>query len=316
MVLDPPVNFNFDADYAATLAFLMEFQMLNSHSRTFYSSGGPSPRGTRFRHYAALELLETLSPAAALVLVAEARRWMRSSPRTSDDSWAENVRDFFHDFGLFEVLGVRPQTVRQSEGGESAQKALKFRVGKLAEGETADQLRAELEALCGENIGPRRAIYKALTEAMTNTRQHAYPNGMVGFPKRPPAKWWAGGSWSPDHNRVHVMIYDQGVGIPATLPRSKIWRQALDLLRGREEISDAGLIDAAMELRRTQTAEPGRGKGFKDMTDWIDATGSGFFRVLSGRGQVTYKAGGKVEKRTLPAPFLGTLVEWEISLNG
>ncbi len=44
--------------------------MLNSRSRTFYERAG-QVEGGQFRHYAAFELIETLSPAAALVLVAE-----------------------------------------------------------------------------------------------------------------------------------------------------------------------------------------------------------------------------------------------------
>jgi hypothetical protein len=312
--VDPPKRLNFSSSYKETIAFLMQYRLIASKTRKFYSD----EEGARFRTYWAFELLEDVEPSAGLALAAEISRWSGARPmRSFDKEWSPTVRDFFHDFGLFDLLEIDPETVPEASGGGPVRKALRFRSGRLTDGEIADKLRVELEDLCGGSIGPSRAIYSALTEAMTNARQHAYPSGHPYWPRPPRKRWWAGGSWSPTEGRVHVLIYDQGVGVPATLPRSKIWSQIRGMITdGTIERKDSGLLAGALKVRRTSTAEPGRGKGFKDMTDWIDSTGKGYFRLLSGAGEVIHYPGGKIEQRSLPAPFLGTLVEWEIAING
>lgn len=310
--IDPPSSMNFGKDYSESVSFLMEYRLIASKTRKFYSE---QERAT-FRTYASFELLDDVDPASGIVLAAEIGRWNLSRRVTTHDaSWAPTVRDFFHEFGLFDLLRASAQTVRSPPPGAMVRRALPFREGRLTDGEVADRLREELEALCGGTIGPARAIYSAITEAMTNARQHAYPRGQAYWPKTPRKKWWAGGSWSPDTDRVHVVIYDQGVGVPATLPRSRIWSQIKRVLEDGPafEHNDSALLAAALEVKRTSTAEPGRGKGFRDMTEWIDQTGTGFFRLLSGQGEVTYYPGGKVAKRKVPVPFLGTLVEWEVA---
>lgn len=118
---------------------------------------------------------------------------------------------------------------------------------------------------------------------------------------------------SPDPSKtVGLQLYDQGAGIPATLPKQTYFPR---LLRKFDpEGSDAGLIAAAMEYGRTSTGQKGRGKGLAEMTDWIESSKSGFLKILSGAGEVTYRPGRKITRRNYNAPFCGTLVQWELTL--
>lgn len=237
--------------------------------------------------------------------------------RSLDSRWHENVRTFFTESGLFELLNIRPETVSSKASTSPSTRMLRYRRGSGPDGRQADELRAELEHLCGERFGPRIEVNNALCEAMTNAHHHAYPEGRVWWPAKPPGDWWATCAWKPESKTMHMILYDQGVGIPATLPRSSHWAAAIPILdRLDPERSDAGLIEAGLELRRTSTNIAGRGRGLFEMAEWIDTTQSGFLRIWSGKGCVTYRPGRKVQRLNLPVPFLGTLVEWEVRHGG
>jgi hypothetical protein len=105
-------------------------------------------------------------------------------------------------------------------------------------------------------------------------------------------------------------MYDQGVGIARTLPKSSFWEQIRAL---RFERTDADLIDAAIEVRRSSTTIQGRGRGLDEIVSYIDAEGRGRLRIVSGNGEVCYMPDQARTRRTLPARLIGTLIEWQIS---
>ena len=118
------------------------------------------------------------------------------------------------------------------------------------------------------------------------------------------------GAYDEATKTLHFFLYDQGVGIARTLPRSSIWEQILAL---RFERSDADLINAAIEVRRSSTTIPGRGRGLDEIVSFIDAEGRGRLRIVSGDGEVCYMPRRERTRRTLPGRLIGTLIEWEIS---
>ena len=183
---------------------------------------------------------------------------------------------------------------------------------RLAQGSDAKALLDRLQTLAGQSIGTRSTVYIAIAEALANVR-HAYPEWFRTWPYRTSHRWWASGFWEPTRKTVGLQLYDQGAGIPGTLPRQTYFLRLLERLS--PERTDAGLIAAAMEYGRTSTGQAGRGKGLAEMADWIESSGSGFLRILSRAGEVTYRPGRKLERRNLNAEFGGTLVQWELTLD-
>lgn len=313
----PPPELSLLDNYEDTLAFILDVRALFCRR----SVPGPDGKGTRsiFAEFAALR---SVQPSAGLVLAAEIDRWRLSSgkkPKAHDAEWHPPVRRYFRQAGLFELLGIHPQDCGDeftSEDGDI--QTLRFVRGFSVHGALGSQLRDRLEALCGKSIGPRLTVYEAIAEAIANTR-HAYPSGTAIWPMKLSGRWWASGTWDPIANKVSVQLYDQGVGIPATLPKSPHWSDLIKskALRGRlhPERTDDRLLEAALEVGRTSTGQQGRGKGLAEMANWIDKRGNGFLRIMSGRGVVSYKAGGDVTREIRHAPFPGTLVEWEIELG-
>jgi hypothetical protein len=307
----PPKKLSIYDNYSETLAFLLDFRSL---------FGANHPGGVRQRQpmFADFSAIEELDAASGLLLAAEVDRWrraVRKKPISHDHLWHENVRDFFHDAGLFDLLSIDPRTVRSTATVGPKRQTLRYQSGVKHEGRTADAFRRALENLIGKPIGPKLLVYDALSEAMTNVSNHAYPRDIPLWPSGERGRWWLGGSWQPDQNIATVQMYDQGVGIPRTLPKSRHWSQLLPIFgRIDRERTDAGMIEAAMDYGRTSTDEAGRGKGLAQMAEWISSTGNGSLRILSGKGSLTYLPGQRPVRRILPVEFRGTLVEWEVHL--
>ncbi|HEX3423355.1 MAG TPA: hypothetical protein VHS33_08150 [Sphingomicrobium sp.] len=305
-----PEVFDIFSNYEETLAFLLDirslFRLIPPRRR------GGRPMMANFSH------IKRLDPASGLLLAAEIDRWRRAASRKPvphDHLWDENVRNFFHDAGLFELLGIDPRTTRSQPTGAVTTKTLPFQTGTLHEGGTADRFRATLESLIGRSVGPRNRVYDAISEAMTNVAHHAYPSEIMLWPESPKNRWWLGGSWLPDERIATVQIYDHGVGIPRTLPKSRHWSEVLPIFgRIDRERTDAGMIEAAMDYGRTSTGQVGRGKGLAQMAEWITAAGNGALRILSGRGALTYLPGKRPIRVKLPVEFRGTLIEWKVQL--
>ena len=311
----PPAKLCLLHNYDETLSFILAMRAL------FYAQEVPSEDRRRtvkvFSDFAALSEIE---PAAGLVLAAELDRWRLVKgrpPRAYHRDWQPAVRRYFIQAGLFGLLGIE-QPTDDGAPPDGHIETLKFIRGFSVYGKPGSLLRDRLEALSGKSLGPRPRVYDAIAEAIANTR-HAYPTGVSIWPSKQPGRWWASGSWNRSTNVVSIQIYDQGVGIPATLPRSDHWSDILARIpftRGlNPEGRDDQLLVAALEVGRTSTHEPGRGKGLAEMASWIDLRGSGFLRITSGGGMIVYRAGGKTTSGSLSAGFPGTLIEWEIALD-
>jgi hypothetical protein len=305
----PPKNFSLSENFNETLAFIYDF-------KAFFSRQKPliCPDGVNRNTYAEFSEIEKIGPGAGLVLAAEVHRYSQSrfgNINVHDQYWNEGVRNYFIETGLFELLRVDAHAIHSREGTSDDRKTLKFSCGRTSSGSDVTLLRKRLQELAGQPVGSRIAVYNAIAEALANIH-HAYPKWFRSWPYPLSRQWWTSGFWEPSSKTVGLQLYDQGAGIPATLPRQLQWPRLLKLLE--PERTDAGLIAAAMEYGRTSTGQQGRGKGLAEMADWIESSGSGFLRILSGRGEVTYRPGGRIAKRNFDANFDGTLVQWELSL--
>ena len=273
-----------------------------------------SGRGGHQGVYIDFRKIRRLSPTAALVLAAELDRWnhlrRRSHVRSVDvDEWDSTIRVLLQDMGFFDLLRVPSGSV-PGDGNNPDLRYVKFRTGPLAEGEAIIRLRErDLEPMVGE-MPQKERLFAAVTEAMTNVVQHAYRRAS----KRP--NWWLSASRNSATSDVSIIIYDQGAGIPTTLPRR--YSEVFQRLRSHDH---AHMIRAAHDLQRTVTKEPHRGHGLeRDIRGYLNVLEcAASYRVVSRKGEYicrrTRDGDNSHELKSHAEPLPGTLIEWHLSLK-
>lgn len=179
----------------------------------------------------------------------------------------------------------------------------------LAEGKGADG--EKFESILGAydgTLSPRlsKGLYLGITEAMTNTRHHAYPIKTQG------TEWWM---FSQErHGWLTVAICDLGVGIPATLPDKQPYTWAVIKRAFNGKATDAKIMETAIRLKRTRTHHGHRGKGLTQLANVVDQTqhDSSFF-IYSGKGCYA-KSNKKVILHDYESPISGTVITWKLPL--
>ena len=174
--------------------------------------------------------------------------------------------------------------------------------------------------LLGENaavqVRVRSRLYRALTEAMINVGQHAYPiNAAKLHPLR--GRWWVAGQVNRRRKEMMITFCDLGVGIPVTLPKVYTWeliRAVLALLPGINP-NDGQMIQAGMAIGRSSTGQQHRGRGLNDLRQLIDQIRAGELYIFSGRGRYVYGANGSEAVRNYGISMGGTLIKWSMPLD-
>ena len=156
---------------------------------------------------------------------------------------------------------------------------------------------------------------------MTNVVHHAYPNDMSY--DTPVNHWWLSAAHNAQKKEATILIYDQGAGIPQTLPR-KFGERLRELFPKGLFGDDALMIQAAHDLARSATGERNRGHGLqRDIRRYAqELSCHGIYRVTSGKGEYTFEVGlggnpeeGSETLRTFRRPLNGTLIEWRLTLQ-
>ena len=266
--------------------------------------------------------IKTLSPGAALVLVAELDCW-NSSPSGGGrgrlvpidlKDWDENIRCQLKDMGFFDLLRVKSNEVSNLEVGATSSVYVRFRTGSRVEGQAIEDLRSvELDPYV--SVPNRHHLFAAVTEAMTNVVHHAYSDSQELSPRK---HWWLSASRNVDMNEIRILIYDRGVSIPESLPRN--WKEQLrQHFPSTLTDDDSKMIRAAHDLSRSASRLQFRGHGLeRDIRKYVekincDAT----YRVVSRNGEYTYrtksKKTGKENLRDFKRPLMGTLIEWRLA---
>lgn len=270
------------------------------------------------RLYINFREIEDLSSSAALVLAAELDRFNempinRKNRLKAIDvkSWNPRIRRLLAEMGFFELLNVT-QPIEETMNGfdHSNVRYVKFRTGSKADGEAIFKL-VEEDLMPVIGVMPRgHYLYAAVTEAMTNVVHHAYP------PSSHRPNWWLAASHEIESQKVKIMIYDQGVGIPKTLPR-----RFADVFQKFRSSDHAHIIRAAHDLSRTASQKHHRGHGLqRDARGYLEQLDcSGYYRVMSLRGEYVFERppeGGTVENMENHSRSIGgTLIEWELTLK-
>lgn len=302
-VLLCPKRINISDSYEETVGFLEKIKIV--------------ARGLNGRFLVDFTSAEQVTPAGALMLVAAFDRWRETLPErrlraVSLNKWNPDVRRKLKEMGFFEVLGSSCDI--EDEAPPDADRYLPFLTGLGSEGDQAKALRKSIESL-GPELADSGALYDGLVEAMTNVKQHAYIHG------DDVKRWWMSASVNVAKNKLTVMFLDHGAGIPATLPRSRIWEQARGFLAklGADAFQDdARLIQAALSIERSRTGHDYRGNGLRqDIKGYVEShEARGRLRILSRRGRCVYEkdVGGleKMDISRLETPLRGTFLEWTI----
>jgi hypothetical protein len=270
----------------------------------------------------------SLSPASAVVLAAEVHRGAAISfkgfrGKLVHGNYPKNkdVRNVLTDVGFFEHVGIVP---RASDDHRSGHYFLRVTSNTRDKGD----LIAHLCEAALQSTGPMPAnfqgrLYAALSEAMNNVTQHAYlidEQRRIG-PRRPCllGRWWAAAYSDRQSGLFTLWMFDQGVGIPATLPirRPSLWAAIMQSIQGNAD-DDAILIEA-LKPGTSQTKSPHRGKGLAEMQRFVSEVCSigtifGHFSVLSNHGGIKLSNGLEPERRLFRCSLDGTLIELQFRL--
>lgn len=276
--------------------------------------------------------IEELQPAAAIVLAAEMDRWsklcsIKLTP-IALNNWSDQVLKLCSDLGMFTLLEILP----------NHQKSVYERLQKYSENDNIDialklvshnRNNRQLTDQLAENLSNKvpsfrnslseegnMAISTALTEASLNSVNHAYKYKKLKYPSYED-RWWASAVFQSDGDYVKFFVYDQGAGIPDTLPRSDTGKKILNRMFGGNDslpYTDSGKVKAALTTEITSTRESNRGKGLPQIVKAVSNRG-GSLRVLSGKGSVTCKDGNVNAERDYKMHIGGTLLEWTFEIG-
>lgn len=263
-----------------------------------------------------LREVERLTLDGALPLVAEYHRSIVLSPNFRptifDGEWPEQVRALLEELGFYQLVRAKQRVASGSNPLAGGLRFVRFRSDELVDPDLAEELINDLAAAAGDAPESIEA-YEGLIEAIKNVRQHAYleeaaPPSVVTIVRR----WWAAGAYDPSRQVLQFIVYDQGYGIPATLPKREFWEAVRAICP--VEFDDADVIVGALEHGRTRTKQHGRGNGLWTICSVVDHLPGSSVRIVSGRGEVTYAGPSDVRRKRHPNPFCGTLVQWTLRL--
>lgn len=262
--------------------------------------------------------VKTIKPEALLLLLAETNRCrlIHGSDKVTGNYPNEaRIERMLDGTGFFKLLGVASRLKKRPK-----RYPLEYVEFVSHTDEVKGTVRKFREALLGTTItlSPKAKgrLYRSLTEAMLNVKHHAYPKGSRKMhPEK--GRWWLAGHVNRKSRELMIMFCDLGVGIPATLPKiypMEIIRATLALLPGVRP-NDGEMIEAAMKLGRTRTAEQNRGRGLNDLRSLVDQAGSGALHIFSGKGYYCYRPNGEEKVKNFRKGIGGTLIKWTVPLD-
>ena len=293
-----------------------------------------SNRQRNERAYINFKQIEEISPGAALVVAAELDRLNKLVHRRNRklivldaEEWNDNVRERLEGMGFFDLLDV-PMRKKTKPSDGSGTRYVRFRTGEKVDGQKIEELRTlDLEHPShdndnndddnndDDNVPNRRRLYAAVTEAMTNVVHHAYQHNA----RNPTPNWWLSASQNVKKGEIRILLYDQGIGIPKTLPK-KFNDYIINFFKFGDPM-DADLIYAAHKLNRSSSKKGHRGHGLeRDVRQYVQSVDCvSAYRVTSLHGQYTWEKGSdgqiKESRRNYRRELPGTLIEWRLTLQ-
>lgn len=159
-----------------------------------------------------------------------------------------------------------------------------------------------------------RELFKGMSEAMTNSHQHAYIDERGDFFSHAEfyKPWWLFSH--EDDGRLSVVLCDLGIGIPKTLPKTKpSWFGRLRSFFGKE-LTDSKTIEEAVKDSITRTHKDYRGKGLRQIVETINSSSDGEIFILSNKGCYHYKSGEEPDLTDYSTSIRGTIIAWRVAI--
>lgn len=280
-----------------------------------------NPRSRRYYRLASVKFdsLREISSSAALLLTSELSRWddsIRNNLAPQTQNWDPVIFEKFNSLGFFNLFR-KAKVAPPKDHTESTVHFVKYVKGNH-EDKDYRGLRRQLIDIIGEKVKKWPLLHGGLDEAITNVCHHAYPSTLKMREKD--RNWYLTGAFNDKTRELKIVFCDQGIGVPASLPTSKIWEKVLDSIAKVPSVNrrkHATLLKAAMEVSRTSTDKTDRGKGLPDMKEFIRQRGAGYLALMSGHGlyKLTVNKNGETHKTdTLNHPVEGTLIIWRVQL--
>lgn len=298
IILKLPERLDFEANYERTSTIFRQLREATLKGR----------RVKRVR----FDRIKYISPAAALVLASEVDIWnhrVGGRLKPNIDSWDKDIRRLLCEMGYFELLGLERPTTPIPSGSVTFLNFRRGTSGPVDKGKLAKELRIDIERITGQGIR-KHEFFQGLSEAMVNVGHHAYPATAPGN-----KFWWQSASFDRRDRTLTVMFYDQGIGIPASLPPGGL----IERLRARfASWPDSLKIKTAMKYGRSSTRRGERGKGLQDVAKFAKAYPEGRLSIYSGNGlyRIRHTNDDKVQVRLRDHKNSvgGTLIEWSVRL--
>ncbi|MBT43460.1 MAG: hypothetical protein CMF12_13165 [Idiomarina sp.] len=304
-----PEKINFSSQYEVTTAYIRAIRYFVENVQG-ENSCRISLKSIRFDH------LRKASTSAALVLTSEISKWddkVSNSLFPDLSKWSPEIIEQFNELGYFDLFVRAPELPQNKK--ISSVKLIRYIKGTCGDNDKPRQLKAGIHNILGKDIQKWKFLHSGLSEAITNVSHHAYPAPQFD---NEPKNWYLTASFDENKRELKVSFYDQGVGIPRTLPSSTMREYISKYLR-RLKIGqhDAIMIRAALAYGRTRTHEDDRGKGLQDMLNFIRQTGHGYLSIISSKGLCKVDVSGttestKTERFSNALP--GTLIIWNVSI--
>lgn len=254
---------------------------------------------------------KTMSTGGTLLFVAELRRMIRLTnnkipircyPPRNPKAW-----QVLEQIGVLELLKCKKRVIPTD--GDVVH--WRFAWGNKVLGEEYDTILEHYDGKLSDGIA--RGFYHGLTEAMTNSRQHAYIEARQDelHIADEPTDWWM---FSQEKGGMLTVVFcDLGIGIPSTLPIKKphLWQKLMTIFG---QVTDGQAILEAIADSRSRTGKSYRGKGLKQLLEVISASEKGVLTVLSNRGCYKYQSGQEFQQNYKDS-ILGTLIAWQIPIS-
>lgn len=319
-----PSRMDFFGNYDSTVQTLTAIRKLSDAFEQYKGKKIPSKAfkiGT-----VCFDHLSHISTSAALVLTAEMSKWdtsIRNKLRPQVEGWSDDVYRLFDQLGFFDLFDNKPQKTISHQKSKPNFEFVRYVKGccgdVLDTKEKRFRLKNEVMHLVGTSVPKWMILHSGISEAVTNVTHHAYPERLEGKDK----SWYLTGSFDRSKKILKIAFYDQGIGIPNSLPESGIWEKVVAYFSSKNIVAaerkrDEMLIKAAVSVDRTSTNKNDRGKGLQDLIEFIRQLGSGYLSIMSYKGlfKCTINSGKeKIKSENFDRPLLGTLIIWSVKLD-
>lgn len=272
--------------------------------------------------YVDFKPIKYITPSCALVLASEFDRMSRIRGKRNRiqvvdfDKWDTNIKVLLRDMGMFDLLNIRniPKDF-SSETCDNKIRFFKFIVGNSIDGSSAIKFKDTINSVIA-GVPNEKKLQIAITEAMDNVFNHGYPDDFIQKSKLKYRLWWLSASIDTQKNILHLMFFDQGIGIPQSLPRIHpgLFGKIVELFD-----TDDKIIKAATQAGRSATGKKYRGKGLPQIIGYVCSYDKpGYIRIQSGKG--IYEKIKNNDKKTVDKLYTvqydihGTLLEWQLEL--